>query len=122
MGILKRFFLSLFLGKRVYRSLAAVIFLFILSYLIPFLFDIAVLALGLLVCLVVLDWLVLYTKRNPVLVTRILPDKMSNGDGNIIYWQISNHYNFRSRFQNEHAAESGRKHKTPIYCLPQGAR
>jgi uncharacterized protein (DUF58 family) len=77
--------------------MAAVIFLFALSYLIPFLFDVALLALGLLVCLLMLDWLVLYSKRNPVLVTRILPEKMSNGDGNIIYWDITNHYNFRSR-------------------------
>ncbi|HEX3081302.1 MAG TPA: DUF58 domain-containing protein [Puia sp.] len=77
--------------------MAAVIFLFALSYLIPFLFDVALLALGLLVCLLMLDWLVLYSKRNPVLVTRILPEKMSNGDGNIIYWDITNHYNFRTR-------------------------
>jgi len=77
--------------------MAAVIFLFALSYLIPFLFDAALLALGLLVCILMLDWLVLYSKRNPVLVTRILPEKMSNGDGNIIYWDITNHYNFRTR-------------------------
>jgi len=77
--------------------MAAVIFLFALSYLIPFLFDAAMLALGLLVCILMLDWLVLYSKRNPVLVTRILPEKMSNGDGNIIYWDITNHYNFRTR-------------------------
>ncbi|HET7003706.1 MAG TPA: DUF58 domain-containing protein [Puia sp.] len=77
--------------------MAAIIFLFALSYLIPFLFDIALMALGLLACLVFLDWLVLYTKRNPVSVTRILPEKMSNGDGNVIYWDITNHYNFRAR-------------------------
>ena len=71
MGILKQMYLSIFLGKRFYRSMAAVIFLFVLSYLIPFLFDIALMALGLLACLLLLDWLVLYSKRNPVSVERI---------------------------------------------------
>jgi uncharacterized protein (DUF58 family) len=98
MRILKQLYLSIYLGKRFYRSMAAVIFLFTLSYLIPFLFDIALLALGLLACLLLLDWLVLYTKRNPVSVERILPDRMSNGDGNTIYWNIINHYPFRARF------------------------
>jgi uncharacterized protein (DUF58 family) len=97
MGILKQMYLSIFLGKRFYRSMAAVIFLFTLSYLIPFLFDIALMALGLLACLLLLDWLVLYSKRNPVSVERILPERMSNGDGNTIYWKIANHYPFRAR-------------------------
>ena len=94
---LKQLYLSIFLGKRFYRSMAAVIFLFALSYLIPFLFEIARMALGLLVCLVCLDWLVLYTRKNPISVERLLPEKMSNGDENTIYWKIANHYNFRAR-------------------------
>jgi uncharacterized protein (DUF58 family) len=94
---LKQLYLSIFLGKRFYRLMAAVIFLFILSYLIPFFFEIALMALGLLVCLLFLDWLVLYTKKNPVSVERILPDRMSNGDGNMIYWNIINHYPFKAR-------------------------
>lgn len=96
MGILKQMYLSIFLGKRFYRSMAAVIFLFVLSYLIPFLFDIALLSLGLLAFLLFLDWLILYAKRNPVSVERVLPEKMSNGDGNKIYWNVTNHYNFRA--------------------------
>ncbi|HEX3767018.1 MAG TPA: hypothetical protein VHT72_01525, partial [Puia sp.] len=77
--------------------MAAVIFLFILSYLIPFLFDMSLLMLGLLLCLVFLDWLVLYTKRNPLTLERILPEKLSNGDVNTVYWKIANHYPFRAR-------------------------
>jgi hypothetical protein len=65
--------------------MTVVIFLFTLSYLIPFLFDIALMALGLLAGLLLLDWLVLYSKRNPVSVERILPERLSNGDGNTIY-------------------------------------
>jgi uncharacterized protein (DUF58 family) len=77
--------------------MAAVIFLFVLSYLIPFLFDIALMFLGLLSCLLFLDWLVLYSKRNPVIAERILPEKLSNGDANTVYWKIANHYAFRAR-------------------------
>src|SRR3982750_2572637 len=99
MRILKRLYLSIFLGRRFYWALAVTIFLFALAYLIAFLFEIALMVLGLLLCLIVLDWLVLYAKKNPVSVNRILPDKLSNGDVNTIYWNIVNHYNFRARFQ-----------------------
>ena len=137
MGILKQLYLSVFFGKRFYRSMAAVIFLFALSYLIPFLFDIALMALGLLACLLLLDWLVLYTKRNPVSVERILSEKMSNGDGNLVYWNITNHYNFRARlllldefpeswqirdFKMNAVLESEEMCETSIYCLPERER
>ncbi len=97
MGIIKKLYLSIFLGKRFYWTMAAVIFLFVLSFLIPFLFNVALLALGLLACLLLLEWLVLYTKINPVSVERILPERLSNGDGNTMYWKIANHYPFRAR-------------------------
>jgi uncharacterized protein (DUF58 family) len=96
---LKHLYLSIFFGKRFYRFMAAVIFLFVLSYLVPFLFNIALLALVLLTGAIILDWLVLYGKRNPLSVERVLPDKMSNGDGNTIYWKITNSYAFRARLQ-----------------------
>jgi uncharacterized protein (DUF58 family) len=96
---LKQLYLSVFLGKRFYLSMAAVIFIFALSYFIPFLFNIALMALGLLACLLFLDWLVLYSKRNPISVDRVLPERMSNGDGNSIYWNIVNHYPFRARLR-----------------------
>jgi uncharacterized protein (DUF58 family) len=96
---LKQLYLSIFFGKRFYRFMAAVIFLFVLSYLVQFLFNIALLALVLLTGAIILDWLVLYGKRNPLSVERVLPDRMSNGDGNTIYWKITNRYAFRARLQ-----------------------
>ena len=99
MLILKRLWLSIFLGKRFYRTMAAVIFLFLLSYFIPFLFNIALLFLGLFSFVLILDFLVLFSKRNPVSAKRILPERLSNGDENIIHWQITNNYPFRSELQ-----------------------
>jgi len=99
MNILKRMFLSIFLGKRFYRLMAAVIFLFVLSYPVPFLFNIALLALVLLACAGLFDYLILFTKRTPVSAKRILPEKLSNGDENVMYWEIVNHYPFRAAMQ-----------------------
>jgi uncharacterized protein (DUF58 family) len=96
---IKQFFLSIFFGKRFYRLMVAVIFVFLLSYLVPFLFNIALLSLGLLSGAIALDWLVLFGKRNPVSVVRLLPERMSNGDGNAISWKITNHYGFKARLQ-----------------------
>jgi uncharacterized protein (DUF58 family) len=96
---LKQLYLSIFFGKRFYRVMAAVIFLFVLSYPVPFLFSIALMALGLLAGALILDWAVLFAKQNPISVERILPDNMSNGDKNTIYWKITNHYPFRARLE-----------------------
>jgi len=99
MSILKRLIISLFFGKRFYRLMGGIICLFVLSYLLPFLFNIALLTLGLLAGALILDWLVLFAKRNPISVERVLPERMSNGDVNMIFWNIVNHYPFRVRLQ-----------------------
>jgi uncharacterized protein (DUF58 family) len=99
MGILVRLYRSLFFGKWFYRLLAAIIFLFVLSYSFDFLFYVAQLALALLFLALVLDFGILFAKRNPVTVQRILPERLSNGDKNTIYWKIGNDYPFRARLQ-----------------------
>src|ERR1700732_283202 len=99
MGILKQLAHSIFFGKRFYRLLTAVIFLFVLSYGISFLFNVAQLALILLVVVLILDCWILFANRNPVCVQRILPEKLSNGEENTMLWQITNSYPFRVRLQ-----------------------
>jgi uncharacterized protein (DUF58 family) len=99
MGILKQFWLSLFFGKRFYFFLTAVIFLFVLSYGFYFLFNFALLALGLVVAGILLDYFLLFFKQNPVAVQRSLPERFSNGEDNFIYWQVVNHYPFRAQLQ-----------------------
>jgi uncharacterized protein (DUF58 family) len=95
----KQLYLSIFFGKWFYRLMATVIFLFVLSYSLPFLFNIALLMLGLLGGAVLLDGLVLFTKRNPISMERVLPEKMSNGDPNTVYWNVSSHLPFRAQLQ-----------------------
>ena len=50
--------------------------------------------LGLLACLLLLDWLVLYTTRNPVAAERLLPERLSNGEENTLGLEIANNYSF----------------------------
>jgi uncharacterized protein (DUF58 family) len=99
MGILRELLQSIFFGKWFYRLLTAVIFLFVLSYGISFLFNVAQLALILLVVVLILDCWILFANRNPVSVQRILPEKLSNGEENTMLWQIANNYPFRVRLQ-----------------------
>jgi len=99
MEVIRQNWDSLFFGKRFYRFMAAIIFIFVLSYGIPFLFNVAVLCLIVFILAVVLDWALLFAKRNPLSAQRILPDRLSNGDENTIHWHILNKYPFRCRLQ-----------------------
>jgi uncharacterized protein (DUF58 family) len=99
MHIFKQLWLSIFLGKRFYRLMAADILLFVLSYFIPLLFTVSLLFLGLFSLALILDISVLFSKRNPVSVKRILPDRLSNGEENIILWLVGNRYPFRTFLQ-----------------------
>jgi uncharacterized protein (DUF58 family) len=99
MTFFQKWHYSLFLGKRFFRFLAAIIALFLISYEISFLFQVAVLALILLLLTTLLDWFILFSKKKPVMATRELPERMSNGEENIIYWKIKNHFPFTVSLQ-----------------------
>ncbi|HEV9036770.1 MAG TPA: DUF58 domain-containing protein [Puia sp.] len=97
--MLKRFYKSLFLARRWYWLFAGVIFLFVLSYGAEFLFRIAQLFLLFFVVVTVLDYLVLFIRRNPVKVRRLLSESMSNGDSNPVHLRVDNGYPFPVRLR-----------------------
>jgi uncharacterized protein (DUF58 family) len=99
MNPIKRFYLSLFFGKRFYRLLACIVFLFVLSYGIPFLFNIAQLLLFAFLLVCVLDWMILFFNGKTFSVRRLVPDRLSNGDQNAIQLVIANDYPFRILLQ-----------------------
>jgi uncharacterized protein (DUF58 family) len=99
MGIVKQLLNAVFFGKWFYRLMTVIIFLFVLSYGIPFLFNMAGLALILLLMTVMLDFWILFANRNPVSVQRLLPERLSNGEENKMQWEIRNNYPFRVRVQ-----------------------
>ena len=92
--MLKRFYKSLFFARRWYWLFVCVIFLFVASFGIPFLFNVAQLFLLFLGLATALDYGVLFTRRNPVSVRREMAEKFSNGDRNPIKLVVKNQYPF----------------------------
>ncbi len=68
--MLKRFYKSLFFSRRFYWAFVAIIFLFVFSYGLPFLFTIAQILLLFLFVVTILDYIVLFSRRDPVTVRR----------------------------------------------------
>ena len=94
MSIIKRFYLSLFFSRRWYWLLVGVICLFVIAYGVPFLLTIAQLLLLFLTVVTLLDYVVLFTRREPVAVVRRLPERMSNGDPNPVHIEATNRFPF----------------------------
>ena len=92
--MLKRFYKSLFFSRRWYQVYVAIILLFVLSYGIPFLFVVAQLFLLFLAIVTLLDYTILFTRRDPVLARRELSDRFSNGDQNPVRIVVQNQYPF----------------------------
>lgn len=93
--MLLRFYKSLFFARRFYLLFVAMIALFGLSYGIPFLFVPAQLSILFIGLAAMLDWLVLFSRKDPVQVRRELPERFSNGDPNTVKLWITNRYPIR---------------------------
>jgi len=92
--MLKRFYKSLFFSRRFYWAFVSSVFLFVFSYGLPFLFPISQILLLFLVVVTILDYIILFSRRQPVSVTRELSDRLSNGDSNPVRLAVSNLYPF----------------------------
>jgi uncharacterized protein (DUF58 family) len=99
MSLVLRFYKSLFISSRWYQLGVGVIVLFVLSYGIPALFTVAQLLLLFLVVVTLLDYIVLFATRQPVAVERVVADRFSNGDENVVRLEIRNRYPFPVRLQ-----------------------
>jgi len=91
---MKRFYSSLFFSRRFYWVLVGVIILFICSYSIPFLFNIARVAFFFLLMVLVLDYIIMFSSKNPIDIKRELPEQLSNSDQNKVLLYISGSYPF----------------------------
>jgi uncharacterized protein (DUF58 family) len=97
--MLRRFYKSLFISRRWYWLFVSVILLFILSFGVSLLFIVAQLLLLFLVTTSLLDYLILFTRKEPVLVQRELSDRFSNGDQNPVKLVVTNQYPFRIHYR-----------------------
>jgi len=92
--MLIRFYKSLFFSRRFYWAFVAIIFLFVFSYGLPFIFNIAQLLLLFFIVVTIIDYIVLFARKQPVAVQRDLTDRLSNGDINLVKLMVSNQYPF----------------------------
>jgi uncharacterized protein (DUF58 family) len=99
MSLVSRFYKSLFISRRWYQLAVGIIVLFVLSYGISALLTVAQLLLLFLVVVTLLDYVVLFATRQPVVVERIVSDRFSNGDDNVVRLEIRNRYPFPVRLQ-----------------------
>jgi len=91
---LKAFYLSLFVTQRFYKLLIAVVIAYILVFFFPLLkWPVFIFSL-LLVAASIVDLLLLYSRRKAIIVKRILPEKLSNGDENTIKFLVNSVYSF----------------------------
>lgn len=95
MKFVLRYFKPLFFSRRFYVALASIIFLFILSYGLSWLFVIAQFALIFLVLIVLLDYIALFSKTG-ISAQRHTPDRFSNGDNNKLSIELTNSYTFKT--------------------------
>lgn len=85
---------SLYLTKRFYISLIAVVLLFVLSFSFGWLFRVAQVSFFVLLLLIIADLLLLYNTKKGISGHRLTPDRLSNGDENSLKIYVSNHYAF----------------------------
>ena len=95
MAIIKKYIGDLFLTTRFYMVMVGCILFFIVSFFFPSLRSIPFILLQAFSVLVLLDYIFLFFLGERALATRILPERMSNGDNNSIRLKIKNGFSFR---------------------------
>lgn len=86
---------SFYLGRVVYYALFFVAMLFMLGYLVPELFTAAIVVLIFAVISVLVDFYLLYRRKNGVEAERTVAERLSNGDENNLAIQLKNNYDHK---------------------------
>lgn len=95
---MKRFFKHIYLTFRFFVVAMILVALFILAYIYPGLLSIVTILFFIAISLVVVDLILLF-KQKGIIASRILPEKLSNGDDNPIEISVRNNYNFTADLQ-----------------------
>ncbi|HEX9600155.1 MAG TPA: DUF58 domain-containing protein, partial [Mariniflexile sp.] len=80
---MKRIFKNSYLNARFFTGMGVLVFLFIMSYIFSGLLVIAQMLFFVFVGLLIVDFILLF-KQNGISASRLLPEKLSNGDDNPI--------------------------------------
>ena len=93
---MKRLLKHTYLTSRFFTIAGILVGLCILSYLFPGLFTIVKMLFYVGLGLLLIDLILLY-KQKGIVASRVLPEKLSNGDDNPIEIEIENRYNYKSK-------------------------
>lgn len=94
------FFKSLFLNKRLFIVIGAIVILFIIGFAIPWMYIIAKLIFFMFIIIFVLDIYILFSRNSRgIFATRVCPERFSNGDLNDIYIYVENFYAYDCRLK-----------------------
>ncbi len=92
---MKRFLKSLYIKPRFFIALFSIVVLFLVSYFIGDFFGAVKLLFAILIVAFMYDILLLYRNKIGVQASRILPEKLSNGDENDIHLLVINRFLFK---------------------------
>ncbi|WP_159023333.1 DUF58 domain-containing protein [Formosa sp. L2A11] len=93
---MKKLYSALFLNNRFFYILAVIAMLFVVGFFVPFVFYVSKILLFTLSLLVLVDIIILFNKTNGIIIDRVLPERLSNGDDNKITLHAQNKYAFVS--------------------------
>jgi uncharacterized protein (DUF58 family) len=96
MNIFKRYLKPLFFHKRFYWTFAVLILVFVVAYTSQLLFIVAKFATLAFFLLALIDYLVLFSRREAITAVRTMNDRLSNGDENVVTIDITNDYSFKA--------------------------
>ena len=87
-----KFFKALYIEPRFFQAGITIVVLFGFSYFVTFLFNFAQALILILLTFLCVDLLIVFIGNDRLIGKRIVPDKFSNGDTNIINVEIENNY------------------------------
>ena len=87
-----KFFKALYIEPRFFQSGITIVVLFGFSYFVPFLFNFAQALVLILLTFLCVDLLIVFIGNSRLVGKRIVPDKFSNGDINIVNVEIESNY------------------------------
>lgn len=95
MKFFNQYIRPLYFSRRFYWSFVTVILLFVLAFFLDWMLNVAQIALVFFAFMCLLDYTILFFRKNAIKVQRQVPDRFSNGDNNKVELQIKNRYPFR---------------------------
>lgn len=94
-----KFIKSIYLRNLVYYVLLGIVLLYGIAYVYPILFGVAKSILIIFLLLVIADILMLFLPKDDIIASRVLPERLSNGDENELFIEIENNYKFKANLE-----------------------